>query len=62
MNKIDPDISPVFARPSRGEVEDAVRTLIRWIGDDPAREGLTGTPDRVARAYEELFKIGRAHV
>ena len=55
MNKIDPDISPVFARPSRGEVEDAVRTLIRWIGDDPAREGLTGTPDRVARAYEELF-------
>jgi GTP cyclohydrolase I len=32
-----------------------VRTLIRWAGDDPAREGLLGTPDRVARAYEEFF-------
>ena len=37
------------------EAEDAVRTLIRWAGDDPAREGLLGTPDRVARAYEEFF-------
>ena len=43
------------ARPTRGEAEDAVRTLIRWAGDDPAREGLLGTPDRVARAYEEFF-------
>lgn len=42
-------------RPSRGEAEDAVRTLIRWAGDDPAREGLLDTPARVARAYEELF-------
>jgi GTP cyclohydrolase IA len=42
-------------RPSREEVEEAVRTLIRWAGDDPAREGLHGTPDRVARAYEEFF-------
>jgi GTP cyclohydrolase I len=32
-----------------------VRTLIRWAGDDPAREGLVGTPDRVVRAYEEFF-------
>jgi GTP cyclohydrolase I len=43
------------ARPSRAEAEDAVRTLIRWAGDDPAREGLVGTPDRVARAYEEFY-------
>jgi GTP cyclohydrolase I len=42
-------------RPSRDEAEDAVRTLIRWAGDDPTREGLVGTPERVARAYEEFF-------
>ena len=42
-------------RPSRGEAEEAVRTLIRWAGDDPLREGLLGTPGRVARAYEEFF-------
>ena len=45
----------VADRPSRNEVEEAVRTLIRWAGDDPEREGLLGTPDRVARAYEEFF-------
>ena len=43
------------SRPSRKEAEEAVRTLIRWAGDDPDREGLVGTPDRVARAYEEFF-------
>ena len=42
-------------RPSRVEAEEAVRTLIRWAGDDPDREGLKGTPDRVVRAYEEFF-------
>ncbi|MEM6954066.1 MAG: GTP cyclohydrolase I FolE [Myxococcota bacterium] len=42
-------------RPSREEAEEAVRTLLRWAGDDPEREGLLGTPDRVARAYEEFF-------
>ena len=42
-------------RPSRAEAEEAVRTLIRWTGDDPTREGLAGTPERVARAYEEYF-------
>lgn len=35
------------------EVQDAVRTLIRWAGDDPAREGLADTPSRVARAWRE---------
>src|SRR5712671_269497 len=42
-------------RPPREEAEDAVRTLIRWSGDDPDREGLVGTPARVVRAYEEWF-------
>ncbi len=42
-------------KPSRAEAEQAVRTLIRWAGDDPAREGLIDTPKRVASAYEEFF-------
>jgi GTP cyclohydrolase IA len=42
-------------RPSRAEAETAVRTLIRWAGDDPDREGLRSTPARVVRAYEEWF-------
>jgi len=42
-------------RPSRTEAEAAVRTLIRWAGDNPEREGLLGTPDRVVRSYEEFF-------
>jgi GTP cyclohydrolase IA len=43
------------AKPSRTEAEAAVRTLIRWAGDDPDREGLLATPARVVRAYEEWF-------
>ena len=42
-------------RPSREEAEQAVRTLIRWAGDDPDRQGLRGTPGRVVRAYDEFF-------
>lgn len=42
-------------RPTRDEAEAAVRTLIQWAGDDPAREGLLDTPGRVARAYREWF-------
>ncbi|MBL6076508.1 GTP cyclohydrolase I FolE [Belnapia sp. T18] len=42
-------------RPSREEAEAAIRTLLRWTGDDPDREGLVDTPARVARAYEEFF-------
>ena len=42
-------------RPSRAEAEEAVRTLIAWAGDDPSREGLLDTPERVASAYEEFF-------
>lgn len=46
---------PQVVRPSRAEAEEAVRTLLRWAGDDPGREGLLGTPDRVVRSYEEFF-------
>jgi GTP cyclohydrolase IA len=42
-------------RPTRDEAEAAIRTLLRWAGDDPTREGLVDTPARVARAYEEFF-------
>ena len=42
-------------RPTRAEAEAAVRTLIRWAGDEPSREGLLATPARVVRAYEEWF-------
>jgi GTP cyclohydrolase I len=42
-------------RPTREEAENAVRTLLRWAGDDPSREGLVDTPNRVVRAYEEFF-------
>ena len=40
---------------SREEAEEAVRTLIKWAGDDPKREGLIDTPRRVTKAYEEFF-------
>jgi len=42
-------------RPSREAAEEAIRTLIRWAGDDPGREGLVDTPARVVRSYEEFF-------
>ncbi|MGX5672555.1 GTP cyclohydrolase I FolE [Thermomonas fusca] len=40
---------------TRQQAEDAVRTLLRWAGDDPTREGLLDTPRRVAKAYEDWF-------
>lgn len=45
-----------MAKPTQSEAEAAVRVLIEWAGDDPAREGLLDTPGRVARSYRELFK------
>lgn len=42
-------------RPSRTEAEEAVRTLLRWIGENPGREGLLDTPKRVVKAYEQFF-------
>src|SRR5262245_11849205 len=50
-----PQNGPNVVRPTREEAEEAVRTLLRWAGDDPNREGLTGTPDRVVRSFEEFF-------
>ena len=47
--------TPAQPRPTREEAEQAVRTLIRWAGDDPTREGLLDTPTRVVRSYEEFF-------
>jgi GTP cyclohydrolase I len=46
---------PAVPRPSREEAEAAVRTLIAFAGDDPAREGVLDTPKRVVDAYEEVF-------
>ncbi|MBV1699986.1 MAG: GTP cyclohydrolase I FolE [Hyphomicrobiales bacterium] len=46
---------PASGRPTRAAAEAAVRTLIRWAGDNPDREGLLSTPARVVRAYEEWF-------
>ncbi|MGF6479037.1 GTP cyclohydrolase I FolE [Paraburkholderia sp. JPY419] len=57
MNKRDNEISAEEASvlPTLDQAEEAVRTLIRWAGDNPEREGLIQTPARVARAYREFF-------
>ena len=61
MNKIDSaaiierDAQPID-RPTAAEAEEAVRTLLRWAGDDPEREGLLDTPGRVTRAYRQWFR------
>lgn len=56
MNQRDAnDYLSIPARPSQADAEEAVRTLIRWAGDNPLREGLVETPGRVARAYAEFF-------
>ena len=55
MDTLLADLQEVVRRPSTLEAEEDVRTLIRWAGDDPQREGLRDTPSRVAKAYRELF-------
>jgi len=63
MNDVVKSLSPrlpaaadkITDRPSREEAEAAVRTLIRWAGDDPQREGLHDTPKRVAKAFREFY-------
>ena len=55
LSKLDGGPKCDEVRPTRAEAEAAVRTLIRWAGDDPARPGLSDTPQRVVRAYEEWF-------
>ncbi|NBS34619.1 MAG: GTP cyclohydrolase I FolE [Methylocystaceae bacterium] len=49
-------VEKLHARPSRDDAEAAVRTLLRWAGDNPDREGLLDTPKRVVKAYEEYFQ------
>ena len=55
-----PDDGDLYAPPPQidvpDDVKDAVRTLIRWAGDDPDREGLAATPERVARAWAEYSR------
>jgi GTP cyclohydrolase I len=51
-----PSADKFVKQPTQVEAEEAVRTLIRWAGDDPSREGLLDTPQRVAKAYRELYK------
>ena len=61
VKKFEPDrASAPSSRPSREEARAAVRTLIAWTGDNPDREGLRNTPDRVVRAFEELYS-GYSH-
>ncbi|WP_240006539.1 GTP cyclohydrolase I FolE [Pseudaquidulcibacter saccharophilus] len=55
MNEKGQVVTPVNTKPTREEAMDAVRTLLRWAGDDPTREGLIDTPKRVVDAYEEFF-------
>jgi GTP cyclohydrolase I len=60
MAQAEPEDGDLVESPARvevpGEVEEAVRTLIRWAGDDPSREGLLDTPRRVARAWREYAR------
>ena len=59
MNSISPPAASTPSvsgdRPTAEEAEAAVRTLLRWAGDDPTREGLRDTPKRVVKSYKELF-------
>ena len=48
--------APAVRRPSRAEVEEAVRVLIAWVGDNPDRDGVRETPRRVAAALEEMYE------
>jgi GTP cyclohydrolase IA len=50
MDAFDPDERKIFVPE---EIQESIRTLIRWAGDDPDREGLADTPKRVARAWRE---------
>jgi GTP cyclohydrolase I len=43
-------------KPTRIEAENAFRTIIRWAGDEPSRDGLKDTPSRLARAFEDFFR------
>ena len=55
MDAIVKNLNTKDNRPTEAEAEEAVRTLLRWVGDDITREGLRDTPKRVVKAYKELF-------
>ena len=57
MSKIEKikNLNKIKVKPTLEEVKEAVKTLIKWAGDDPDREGLIETPDRVIKAYENFF-------
>lgn len=54
-DKVAAEASAKKGKPSRAEVEEAVRTILRWVGEDPSRDGLIETPKRVVKAQEEYF-------
>ena len=53
MKLVDNNIT--VKKPSKDEAKEAIRTLLRWIGEDPEREGLIETPDRVLKSYDSFF-------
>ena len=55
LTRIRPDLCPRADDPTREEAEAAFRTIIRWAGDNPDRDGLAKTPARLARAFKEYF-------
>ena len=59
MSKIEKikNLNKIKIKPTHEEVKEAVKTLIKWAGDDPDREGLIETPDRVIKAYENFESL-----
>jgi GTP cyclohydrolase I len=55
VTRIQSDAGMLSHNPTRKETEAAFRTIIRWAGDDPDRDGLAKTPARLARAFKEYF-------
>ena len=57
MSKIEKikNLKKIKNKPTKEEAKEAVKTLIKWAGDDPTREGLLETPNRVARSYQDFF-------
>ena len=57
MSKIEKikNLKKIKNKPTKEEAKEAVKTLIKWAGDDPTREGLLETPNRVAKSYQDFF-------
>ena len=49
------NLEKIKNKPTKEEAKEAVKTLIKWAGDDPTREGLLETPNRVAKSYQDFF-------